>query len=332
MDFEQRSSTSASDFRGLDTDMTVISRPLVSACLLSYNHANLLEETIESVLRQTLQDFELIISDDCSRDNSWALLQKLAAKDSRIRLIRPAQNVGMAANANFAVAAARSEFVALLHHDDLCAPTLLEKWLCVMRPNERVGFVTNAYAKFGRRDVDYHDFADVTDGPTALQTLLFPRWGCPVRGTALVRKSCWEAVGGMRVEFGLLADVDLWMRLARNWDIGYVREPLITVRQDRPDDYPKEYVSWSWDRTRLLYEIHGTNRSEYYSGRPLRCRAELAWFRARVTKDELYWLAYAGVRRRLEMLTSSDRVANKYELFPARLARRVLSAAAALVS
>lgn len=76
----------------------------VSVCLLTYNHAHLLESTLASIQQQTLTGYEIIVSDDCSTDGTWSLLQRLAAVDPRIRPLRTPTNLGMPGNANFAVA------------------------------------------------------------------------------------------------------------------------------------------------------------------------------------------------------------------------------------
>lgn len=300
---------------------------LVTVCLLAYNHARILRRAVESVLAQDYGDFEFIISDDCSTDDCWELVRTLAREDRRIRPVRTPHNLGMAKNANFAVGQAHTRYVALLHHDDICAPNLLRSWLAVAERHPTVAFVSNAYA-FADARVEYHSFNERTDGREALERIIFPTWGCPIRGTALIRKSCWDAVAGMRERFGMLADVDLWMRLAGRWDIGYVRDPLITVLHEPPADYPTDYVGWSWPRTRLLYDIHGTNRHEYFASRPVKHLMETLKFRWRVSAHELYWLAYAVAKPRADMLATSELVENSYEFPFARLARKGLAAAA----
>jgi GT2 family glycosyltransferase len=276
--------------------------PSVSVCLLAYNHERLLEDAVESVL-----------------------VQKLATKDARIRAVRTARNLGMAGNANFAVAHGRAPYIALLHHDDLCAPDLLTRWLDVAERHPSVAFVSNAFGFYQSERLDYHPFDERTDGRRALERQLFRQWGCPIRGTALIRRSCWDAVGGIREQFGMLADIDLWMRLAARWDVGYVRKPVIIVRQDWPEDYPEAYHRWSWQRLRLLYDIHALNREEYFHDVPLRRRLEQLKFRVRVSANELYWLAYGVVRRRWDILSTSEEVSNPYELPPVRLARGLLA-------
>jgi glycosyltransferase involved in cell wall biosynthesis len=288
--------------------------PRISVCLLTYNHSAIVRDTIESVLGQTFRDFELILSDDCSTDDTWLLLQQLAERDSRIRVVRTPRNLGMPGNANFAVAHARGEHVALLHHDDLYAPKLLQAWLDVIDRHPDMGFVSNCYGNYQSDVLHGEGFPERSDGVRLLEQRLLKRWDSPFRGTALIRRSCWDAVGGMRERFGLLADVDLWMRLAAQWSVGYVNEPVITVRQERPADYPSSYVDWSWPRLRLTFDVHGVNRLEHYGLESQKARASWLYFRARVSAHTAYWLVYAVAKQRWDMLATSEQVANAYEL------------------
>ena len=166
------------------------------------------------------------------------------------------------------------------------------------------------------------------DGRWLLNRYLLPRWGCAVRGTAMIRRSAWEQVGGMRAEFGLLADVDLWMRIAMHWQVGYVTEPVIYVRQQRPEDYPDEYKGgrglWSWRRQRYLYEIHAANRLAYLNLDTLIGRMKWWGFRIKVSIETTKWLAYAVVRKYRAMIATSDECVTAYELWPVRLFRWVL--------
>jgi glycosyltransferase involved in cell wall biosynthesis len=282
----------------------------IAVCLLTYDHAALVESTLDSVLAQSLSGFELIVSDDGSTDGTWEIITRRAAADPRIRALRTPRNLGMAGNANFAARHSARPFLALLHHDDLYRPDLLEKWLGVMWRQADVTFVFNSYGVFADGRVLGHPFSDERlDGARFLERHLFARWGCPVRGTALIRRRDFDAVGGLREEFGLLADVDLWMRLAARGAVGYVPEPVITVRQARPPYYPELYQNgvWSWRRQRFLYDIHAQNRLEYFDQGTWRGRLELLEFRTRLSLETAKWLSYAVVRRKWSMLhTASD--------------------------
>jgi teichuronic acid biosynthesis glycosyltransferase TuaG len=108
-------------------------RPLVSIVTPAYNAAPYIRETIASVQRQTVRDWEMIIVDDASSDETHALVSEAAAADLRIIPVRLPQNGGPAVSRNTALDRARGEFVAFLDADDLWDPTKLEKQLAFMQ-------------------------------------------------------------------------------------------------------------------------------------------------------------------------------------------------------
>jgi GT2 family glycosyltransferase len=296
----------------------------VTVCLLTYNHVQLIESTLRSVMAQTLTRHEIIVSDDCSTDGTLECVAELAASDSRIRLIKTPRNLGMAGNANFAVAHSSRPYIALLHHDDIYRDDLLEKWLAVMQRHADVAYVFNAYAVDQSSRIDSKlPLDERVEGRWFLEQWLFPSWGCVVRGTAMIRRSWWEKVDGMRLEFDLLADVDLWMRLAARAAVGYVSQPLITVRHSRPDDYPQLYKGGEgfWQRQRYLYEIHAANRRTVLPLDTIRGRLRWWWFRCRLSWESTKWLGYAVIRRRYDMIATSGESVTEYDLFPLRVLR-----------
>lgn len=303
----------------------------VSVCVLVYNHAHVIESTLQAILNQSLGDYEVVVSDDCSTDGTWEVLTNIQKSHPGVRAIRTPHNLGMAGNANFAVAATSGEYIALLHHDDLCRDDLLKQWMTVLEQHPDVGFVFNEY-RLENNDVDLSEPIPRgrVDGKWLLENFLLPRWGCPVRGTAMIRRAEWERLGGMRVEFGLLADIDLWMRLSMEGAVGYVPEPLITVRHARPDSYPDIYKAthWSWPRLVYLYLIHGRNRQAYFARQPHGRPLAWLWFRMRLSVETAKWISYALTRRKWAMLETCMESKTPYDLLPLRLYRYLLFAAA----
>jgi len=299
----------------------------ISVCLLTYNHGHLIESTVASILVQSLPEFELIISDDRSTDDTWERVLALAAQDPRIKPLRTPHNMGMAGNANHAVGCSERPYIALLHHDDLCRPDLLEKWAGVLDRHPGAAFVFNPYRVHQTDFVQQQAMpGECIDGHWLLDHHLLPNWGCVVRGTAMIRRDVWQQVGGMREQFGLLADVDLWMRLAMRWQVGYVDEPVLELRQERPEDYPEAYkgTSWSWPRKRFLYEIHATNRLSYWRLDTVGGRLKWWGFRVKLSLETTKWLVYAIVRKKPAMIATSRDSATRYDLWPLRLFRWVL--------
>ncbi len=117
---------------------------LVSIITPSYNSVNFIEETINSVITQTHQNWEMIIVDDCSKDNSVELIQEYVNKDSRIKLIQNKENKGAAETRNIALRIAKGKFIAFLDSDDLWLPQKLEKQLNFMKKNE-IAFSFTSY-------------------------------------------------------------------------------------------------------------------------------------------------------------------------------------------
>lgn len=112
--------------------------PRVSIGLPVYNGDRFLEEAIESILAQTYQNFELVISDNGSTDRTPAICQAYAAQDERIRYYRNDNNLGAAKNQNRVVELSKGTYFKWAHHDDLCAPELLQKCVEVLEHHPAV--------------------------------------------------------------------------------------------------------------------------------------------------------------------------------------------------
>ena len=108
------------------------STPRVTIGLPVYNGQNYLAETMESLLAQTYADFELVISDNASTDRTEAICREYADRDERIRYYRQEENVGASANYNRVFELARGVYFKWAAHDDLLAPTYLERCVAVL--------------------------------------------------------------------------------------------------------------------------------------------------------------------------------------------------------
>ncbi len=111
------------------------SRPIISIGMPVYNGARFLEQAIDSILAQTADDIELIISDNCSTDATPALCAAYCRHDKRVRYIRNERNLGAAANYNQAFHCSRGEYFKWAAADDVVAPTMLERCLASLIDN-----------------------------------------------------------------------------------------------------------------------------------------------------------------------------------------------------
>lgn len=113
-------------------------QPLVSVLVPVYNDARHLPHALASVLAQTEQDFEIVVSDDASTDETAAVAAEWATRDARIRILRQPTNLGMTGNWNAALAAARGEYVCKLDSDDAYAPQMLAELLAAFRSDPSI--------------------------------------------------------------------------------------------------------------------------------------------------------------------------------------------------
>src|SRR5215472_17867412 len=101
--------------------------PRLSVGLPVYNGENYLAESIDALLGQSYEDFELVISDNASTDGTAGICHRYARQDSRVRYIRQPSNIGAAPNHNFLIDQARGELFKMASHDDLYARDLLQR-------------------------------------------------------------------------------------------------------------------------------------------------------------------------------------------------------------
>ncbi len=210
----------------------------ISVCLVTYNRAGVLAATIDGILRQTHERFELIIADDCSPDDTENLCRDYMRRDSRIRYFRNSSNLSMPGNLNKAIGCASAEYIAQLHDGDVFRQDLLEQWLAALLRHPSTAFVFNQY---GVLDSDGRDTgcvhknysSDLVPGRKLFADIV-QKGSSPVHGSAMVRRSAYREVGLYDPAFGILSDVDMWMRLASKYDAAYVTEPLILLRPREP--------------------------------------------------------------------------------------------------
>ena len=250
-----------------------------SVVLLTYNRARALHNSIPAILNQTYRDFELLIADDASTDDTEIVCRRYAAADGRIRYQRRTRNQGMPGNLNLALKEASGEYVAVLHDDDIYRPEMLETWRGALARYPEAAFVFNAYRALtsdGREACTYReDLPHSFPGALLLERYYFRRWRftSPVWGCAMVRKSAVERCGYFEERFGFWADVDMWMRLSEQNDVAYVDKPLISISSI--ESYPHQFDDRSAKRQAILETMFNEARVRHYRGIPAKARLEM---------------------------------------------------------
>jgi len=194
--------------------------PTVSIVLPCYNGSGHLAQSIESVMAQTFQDWELIVVNDCSKDNSLEIMQSYAEKDSRIRVINNTVNKKLPASLNVGFAEAKGKYLTWTSHDNRMGETMLEKFVQYLDSHAEIGLVTANYAAFSLKTGERLYEVSMDD----------PQERLPHHNTIcyafMYRREVLETIGGYDENLFLIEDYEYWVRIWLKFKIGKVDKTL----------------------------------------------------------------------------------------------------------
>ena len=213
-----------------------MARPLVSICVPTRNRAASLRATIENLRAQDYSPLEILISDNCSDDDTEQVCREGTDRDARIRYVRQPRNIGLHGNHNFCLDAGQGEYLCICHDHDLRDPGIVSEYVAFLEHHPRVGVVCadwelidDSGQRIGIRD--YHVKA-VTPGLEYIdQTMRSGQSAVAIAG-AMVRRS---ALGDIRfvldapIGFG---DFPIWLQMAETCDVGHISRRLWSWRQN----------------------------------------------------------------------------------------------------
>tara|TARA_R110002049_G_scaffold270669_2_gene447684 strand:+ start:4330 stop:5490 length:1161 start_codon:yes stop_codon:yes gene_type:complete len=236
-------------------------KPKVTVILTSFNHAKYLREAIDSVLHQTFQDYEFIIWDDASSDNSWEIIKSYS--DPRIVPFRNETSQRGIFGINKSISEiAKGEYIAIHHSDDIWQPDKLEKQFDFLQEHSQYGAVfTNALAigeeSKSLQQSDHH-YTTVFTQPnrTRYEWLyhFFSEGNALCHPSVMIRKECYSRCGLYRYGFAQLADFDMWVRLCMKYEIFVLPEKLIKFRVR--DNEKNSSGNTSKNRARISFEFY----------------------------------------------------------------------------
>lgn len=288
--------------------------PAVSLVIATYNRANFLRETIDSVLGQTFQDFELIVVDDGSTDDTANLV---ASYGSRVRYLHQS-NRGPSAARNLGVQHALASWIAIQDSDDLSAPNHLEvlSGYVSNHPDFAMVFANGSYIsgvehnretiipqkKSLRLAADGVQLADLFDKSIVrLQA-------------ALISKRCYDEVGGHDESLRISMDLDLTFRLFAKYPIAYLDAVVFSYRKHSGNISGDQELRL-WENIRVIEKlIREFPRAEHLLGKR-RVHARLAYRYYRLAKARLKQGKGAEARTALNSAVSLSPFNPKYRLY-----------------
>jgi glycosyltransferase involved in cell wall biosynthesis len=209
--------------------------PKISVLIPTYNYGRFLAEAIESVLAQDFQDFELLIVDDGSADNTAEVARPFCSRDARVQFAVNAVNLGMANNWNHCLHQARGEYIKFLFGDDkLFHRQALSKMLALLLAHPSAVLAASARAILDEKSkaVDvYRDLAEGCHDGRKIITAYLMENGKNLVGepsAVLFRKA--DARRGFDPKYGQITDVEMWLNMLEKGNLAYTREPLCAFR------------------------------------------------------------------------------------------------------
>jgi glycosyltransferase involved in cell wall biosynthesis len=202
--------------------------PRVSVVLPVYNGEPFLADALDSILKQSFRDFELIAIDDGSRDATGEMLDRLALIDSRVSVLHQT-NAGMVRALNRGLELARGDFIARMDHDDLAHPERFARQVAFLDAQPDIAVVGCAVTLIDEkgkriREVEYPR--------TSEAVAAFLETGAPLaHPTVMMRRAAVLAVGGYREAYRHAEDYDLWLRIAERYRIANLPNRLLLYRQ-----------------------------------------------------------------------------------------------------
>ena len=200
----------------------------ISVILSVYNSEKYLKPAIVSILNQTFKDFEFLIIDDASTDNSGKITKKFAAKDKRIMLINNKKRLGLTKSLNKAIRLAQGKYIARMDADDISLPDRLKKQTDFLDKNKEIAFCGTAIIYINEKGERLKKDVYPLDYPALKEAVLH---FCPFKHPTLIfRKNILLKENGYNEDFQFAQDYELVLRLLQKYKGANLKEPLLLYR------------------------------------------------------------------------------------------------------
>ena len=216
--------------------------PMVSVVIPTYNRASMIARAVRSILTQTFEDWELIVVDDASTDNTEAVVSSFT--DPRIRYRKHQVNRGGSAARNTGIRNARGEYVAFLDSDDEWLPNKLE--LQVEAFEDSDGDIGLIYTGLINQYRNEESIELVPKYRGNLRRNLLIQNVVGSTSTPMIRKDVLVSVGGFDPRFPARQDLDLWVRIAKKCTIDFISSPFVIIHKERGDRISRSGEARCW--------------------------------------------------------------------------------------
>ena len=201
--------------------------PTISVVMSVFNGERFLAQAVESILHQTFRDFEFVIIDDGSTDNTAAILSRYASDDARMRVFRQ-ENAGRTASLNIGIRLAQGKYIARMDADDISLPHRLKEQADFLNHHPEVGLLSAAYDLMGP-DNKILSTIRLPAGDPEIRTRMLD-YNAMCHPAVTMRKDIVLSAGGYRRAFSESEDYDLWLRMAERTRLANLEEVVLRYR------------------------------------------------------------------------------------------------------
>jgi hypothetical protein len=201
--------------------------PRVSVVMPVHNGAPYLERAVESILAQTLEDFEFVIVDDGSTDSTAEVLRHYESADDRVR-VHHQEKAGLVASLNRGCGQARAAYIARMDADDVAFPDRLARQVEFLDRHPNVAVVGSAVVRIDAAGREIKRNVCPTSHAEIVEALR--EYTCFTHPSVMLRSAALAAVGGYRPAYGPAEDYDLWLRLSERYELANLPDPLLYYR------------------------------------------------------------------------------------------------------
>jgi glycosyltransferase involved in cell wall biosynthesis len=205
-----------------------MNKPLVSVAMPAYNAENYIAAAIESILGQSFRDFELIIIDDGSTDDTLRIINKYSETDERVVVLKNDRNLGVNRTMNKGIEAARGKYIAIMNADDISLPERLEKEVRFLEENSEVGIVGGAMVVVNATGRVLGDRCYYTrDEEIRKHIFRFSPFSHP---TVMIRRTILDKSGLYDPHYESASDYELYFRIGLHAKFANLEDKLIKYR------------------------------------------------------------------------------------------------------
>lgn len=240
-----------------------MNNPVVSVVIPSFNHEKYIEETIESILNQTFQDFEIIITDDGSSDKTLEKIKKFS--DPRIELFIFKENQGACKALNHCINNSNGKYIAYISSDDVWELNKLEKQIKYLNENPSIPVIFTYVKIIDENGVEHleknHRYSTIFEQKNHDRSIwlnrFFYKGNCICHPSIMIRKDIYNDIGLYNERMGNLPDLDMWVRLCMKYNFNILDEKLtrFRIRDDEKNvsgDKPATHIRSRFEKLHIF--------------------------------------------------------------------------------